>query len=109
VKVARADAVWLAPQVSALAAVAISAGVVLVFVLPAMLLLFALFARPELEVTDRPVRECGRAGQPRARRGPRRPTHAGGRVTGGRRQDRRVALVGSLVRAHPSQPRYYAI
>jgi cytochrome d ubiquinol oxidase subunit II len=36
----------------ALAAVAISSGVVLLLVLPAMYLLFALFARPELEVIE---------------------------------------------------------
>jgi len=37
---------------TALAAIAISSGVVLLLVLPAMYLLFALFARPELEVTE---------------------------------------------------------
>jgi cytochrome d ubiquinol oxidase subunit II len=37
---------------SALNAIAISAGVVLLLVLPAMYLLFAVFARPELEVTE---------------------------------------------------------
>jgi cytochrome d ubiquinol oxidase subunit II len=36
----------------ALGAIAISSGVVLALVLPAMCLLFALFARPELEVTE---------------------------------------------------------
>jgi cytochrome bd ubiquinol oxidase subunit II len=37
---------------AALAAVAISSGVVLLLVLPAMYVLFAVFARPELEVTE---------------------------------------------------------
>jgi cytochrome d ubiquinol oxidase subunit II len=37
---------------AALAAIAIAGGVVLLLVLPAMSLLFAVFARPELEVTE---------------------------------------------------------
>jgi cytochrome d ubiquinol oxidase subunit II len=37
---------------SALAAIAIASGAVLLFVLPAMYLLFAVFARPELKVTE---------------------------------------------------------
>jgi hypothetical protein len=35
-----------------LSAVAIASGVVLLLVLPAMCLLFAVFARPEIEVTQ---------------------------------------------------------
>jgi cytochrome d ubiquinol oxidase subunit II len=37
---------------AALDAIAIAAGIVLLLVLPAMYLLFAVFARPELEVTE---------------------------------------------------------
>jgi cytochrome d ubiquinol oxidase subunit II len=37
---------------AALGAIAIAAGAVLLLVLPAMYLLFSVFARPELEVTE---------------------------------------------------------